>query len=142
MKYLLRLCLVASLVMLTGCYHARITTGEEPSNQVIDEPFASSWIYGLVPPDPVDAAAGCDNGVAVVETQLSFVNQLVGFITFGIYTPMHITVTCATGGMASLSLPEKVTVPAGATEVETAEVVQAAARTSAETRQAVAVQFE
>lgn len=140
MEYLLRLCLVASIVLLTGCYHARVTTGEEPSNQVIDEPFASSWVYGLVPPDPVDAAEECDNGVAIVETQLSFVNQLVGFVTFGIYTPMHITVTCATGGTASLQ--EQVTVPAGATEAETAKAVQKAARTSAETRQAVAVQFE
>lgn len=142
MKYLLRLCLVASIVLLTGCYHARVTTGEDPSNQVIDRPFVSSWIYGLVPPEPVDAAEECDGGVAIVETQLSFVNQLVGFITFGIYTPMHITVTCATGGTASLSLPEQATVPAGATEAEAAEAVQSAARVSAETKQVVAVRFE
>lgn len=31
----------------------------------------------------------------MVETQVSFLNQLVGALTFGIYTPMHITVTCA-----------------------------------------------
>jgi hypothetical protein len=32
---------------------------------------------------------------AKVETQLSFVNQLVSFLTLGIYTPMQIEVTCA-----------------------------------------------
>lgn len=31
----------------------------------------------------------------MVETQLSFPNQLVSFLTGGIYTPMTITVTCA-----------------------------------------------
>jgi len=30
-----------------------------------------------------------------VETQQSFVNQLVGFLTLGIYTPMDLRATCA-----------------------------------------------
>ena len=34
-----------------------------------------------------------------METQLSFANQLVNFITLGIYTPMEIVVTCAAAGM-------------------------------------------
>ncbi|QXD16354.1 Bor family protein [Rhodocaloribacter litoris] len=84
-----------ALLLLTGCYHARVTTGLTPSTEVIDIPFASAWIYGLVPPSIVDVENECENGVARVETQLSFVNQLVGAITFGIYTPMHIRVTCA-----------------------------------------------
>jgi hypothetical protein len=33
-----------------------------------------------------------------VETQLSFVNQLVSFLTLSIYTPMEIKVTCAAPG--------------------------------------------
>ena len=35
------------------------------------------------------------NGVAKVETQLSFANQLVYALTWGIYAPMEIVVTCA-----------------------------------------------
>jgi hypothetical protein len=35
--------------------------------------------------------------VAIVETEHSFVNSLVGAITFGIFTPIHIKVTCAAG---------------------------------------------
>jgi hypothetical protein len=62
---------------------------------VVEKSFASSWIYGLVPPSTVETAAKCPNGVAKVETQLSFVNQLVGALTLGIYTPMSIKVTCA-----------------------------------------------
>lgn len=86
---------VAAIVALTGCYHATIETGRPPSPEVIEEPFASAWVYGLVPPKTVEAASECANGVSRVETQLSFVNQLVGFLTLGIYTPMTILVTCA-----------------------------------------------
>jgi hypothetical protein len=88
---------VIILITVSGCYHATVTTGLEPSARVIEQPFAAGWIYGLVPPKTVEAADECDNGVAIVETQLSFVNQLVSFITFGIFTPMHIKVTCASG---------------------------------------------
>ena len=86
----------------TGCYHAMITTGLTPSTVTIDEKFATGWIYGLVPPKTVETAATCTDGVAMVETELSFVNQLVSFLTFGIYTPMHIKVTCAMAGSASV----------------------------------------
>jgi len=78
-----------------GCYHATVDTGLPASNDHIHKAFASSWIAGLVPPSTVETASECPNGVARVETQQSFVNQLVGFITFGIYTPMQIDVTCA-----------------------------------------------
>ncbi len=88
----LTLCgIVASL----GCYHASVETGAPPSPEVINKSFASGWIYGLVPPSTVSAQAKCTSGVSKVETQLSFVNQLVSFLTLGIYTPMQIKVTCA-----------------------------------------------
>ncbi len=85
----------ALLILLAGCYHATVETGATPSTVVIDKEFASSWIYGLVPPDPVPTMERCPNGVAKVETQHTFVNQLVGLLTLGIYTPMQIKVTCA-----------------------------------------------
>lgn len=87
--------LVSCLAILSGCYAAKIDTGLPPSSTVIKKTFASCWIYGLVPPSTVETAAKCPNGVAVVETQLSFVNGLVGMLTLGIYTPMQIVVTCA-----------------------------------------------
>ncbi len=89
--------LLPAAVALTACYHATIDTGLTPSTQVVEQSFASSWIYGLVPPKTVETASRCPNGAAKVETQHTFVNQLVGFLTLGIYTPMHIRVTCAQG---------------------------------------------
>ena len=100
---------VLGVVLLAGtaCYHATIETGATPSATVVRKGFASGWIYGLVPPSTVSTASQCPNGVARVETKLSFVNQLVSLITLGIYTPMEIVVTCAaSGGSASIDLPE------------------------------------
>ncbi len=102
----LSLIFISAFIFLSGCYHANVTTGLEPSAQVYEQTFASAWIFGLVPPNVVRAQDECSNGVARVETRLSFVNMLVGNITFGIYTPMHIKVTCAAGGRADISSDE------------------------------------
>lgn len=64
-------------------------------SQTVDKAWASGWVLGLVPPKTIEAGDECRSGVAKVETQLSFANQLVSFLTGGIYTPMHVTVTCA-----------------------------------------------
>jgi hypothetical protein len=98
-----RVLAAASLVLIAGCYHATVETGATPSTVVIDKSFASAWIYGLVPPSTVSTAERCPNGVAKIETQHSFVNQLVGFLTLGIYTPMQIKVTCGTEASVSVA---------------------------------------
>jgi hypothetical protein len=124
-----KLAAVTALLSLAGCYHAIINTGLSPSSEVIDQPWASGWVYGLVPPKPVDTMAKCKSGVAKVETLHSFLNSLVGALTFGIYTPMTIKVTCATGGHASI--------PAGAERIQlgsnatTAQVQDALTRAAA-----------
>lgn len=97
-----RLAGLAVLVLSAACYHATIDTGRAPSTQTIEKHWASGWIYGLVPPSVISTAQKCTSGVAKVDTQLSFANQLVSFLTGGIYTPMDIVVTCAQGGTSSL----------------------------------------
>ena len=94
--------LLATLAFSSACYHATIETGAAPSSQVIEKEWAASWIGGLVPPDPVETASKCPNGVSKIETQHSFLNMVANILTFGIYTPMTITVTCGTGRRAAL----------------------------------------
>lgn len=131
---------LALLATVTGCYAARIETGLPPSATQIKKSFASSWIYGLVPPSTVKAAAECPNGVAIVQTSLSFVNQLVGALTLGIYTPMNIVVTCAEKSSASLFRPgTEMTVSMNATSEEAQAVFSRAADEAVRTRQPVAV---
>jgi hypothetical protein len=92
---------VVAAFALTGCYHAVIQTGRPESTDVISIKWANSFIFGLVPPPVVETASCCTNGVAKVETQHSFLNMLAQFVTFGLYTPMQIDVTCAARGTAS-----------------------------------------
>jgi hypothetical protein len=74
----------------------------------LEQRWANSWILGLVPPETINTTARCTNGVARVETQLSFLNQLVGALTLGIYTPMDVRVTCAQGSAAAPPMNEAV----------------------------------
>ena len=90
-----------ALVALTGCYHATIDTGRPVSEKIIDRPWTMSFVYGLVPPAVVTTAQECPNGLAKVETQHSFLNQVVGMVTFGIVTPMHVRVSCASGAVTA-----------------------------------------
>ncbi|HSH75187.1 MAG TPA: Bor family protein [Longimicrobiales bacterium] len=100
MKRTVLLLIVAT--MASACYHATVNTGVAPGSRQIEQPWAKAFVFGLVPPDPMDAMAECGSqGVARVETQISFLNGLVSMLTFSIFTPMEITVTCG-GGQASL----------------------------------------
>ena len=131
------------LLTLSGCYHAKITTGLPASAEKIDIPFAHSFVYGLVPPSEVRAATQCANGVSMVETKISFVNGLVAAITFSLYTPMHITVTCAAAGSASLPpASPSISVSANATDQELADALNKAAEMSAESESPVYFVYE
>lgn len=112
MRRLLGLSAMGLFVAVIGCYHATINTGLTPSSQTIEKSFASGWIYGLIPPSTVETQMQCPHGAAKVETQLSFVNMLVGFLTLDIYTPMNIKVTCAAAGKTGL-LPTGPTIDVG-----------------------------
>ena len=114
----------ASLLALStaGCFHQVVQTGRAPSATVVDKPWVSTWLWGLVAAQPIDVRQQCPSGVAVITTEQSFVNGLVGALTIGIYTPQHVQITCATGGTASI--------PRGATEYKVPVGASAALRSS------------
>lgn len=95
----------ALVVVAAGCYHATVDTGLAPSPTVIDQPWALGFVYGLVPPSPLETIARCPKGVAKVETELGFLNAVVANLTLGILTPMHLRVTCALDGTTRASAP-------------------------------------
>jgi hypothetical protein len=131
--------LVIGAVALTGCYHAVVDTGRPPSGQVVENKWAHGFVYGLVPPSAVEVAQECPNGVASVETQLSFLNQVASALTFGIYTPMTIAVQCA-GTSTALNSAE-LRVAADATVEEARAVMAQAAEASAVIEEPVFVRF-
>lgn len=137
-----RLLLVAVAVALCGCYHATIETSLEPSLRTIEDSWADAWVLGLVSPSTVETAEKCPDGVAKIETKLSFLNQLVGFLTIGIYTPMSIKVTCAAGGSGSALLDARtIEIEEGASDKEKQRAFQLAATLSAGSGEPVLVRF-
>lgn len=138
MRRVASLATIGALVLTAGCYHAVIETGRPASTTIVQNEWASSWIAGLVPPSAVNVASQCPNGVSKVETQHSFLNMLAQFVTFSIYSPMTITVTCASGG-GSASAADAI--EAGETLAERTAAFEAAIERSARTGQAVFVRF-
>lgn len=125
---------LAIMVIATGCYNQVVRTGAAPSGTVIERPWTATYIFGLVPATAINTAAACPSGVAIVETQQSFANGLVGVLTLGIYTPQTVRITCAAGGTGVGSARE-IDLPAGAGPAERATAVRDAidlARSSGE----------
>lgn len=87
--------LVLGAMLLTGCYHVTVVSGTSPSPTVVDKPWQNSFVYGLVPPPELNVKDQCPNGVQKVETETSFVNGLVGALTWSLYTPIHAKITCS-----------------------------------------------
>lgn len=106
-KVNITLALLFVVFFFSGCYHAQVTTGLQPSAQVYEDTMAHGFLFGLVPPSIVRAQDECPNGVARVETRISFINGLISGITFNLYTPMHIKVTCAASSAETLTEQDK-----------------------------------
>ena len=89
--------LLATLALLiTGCAQQTFTVQNKPAvaPRLITHHF---FVSGIGQKKTVDAAKICGGAENVVktETQQTFVNGLLGFITLGIYTPLEARVYCS-----------------------------------------------
>lgn len=87
----------ALVLLLSGCAQQTFKMNSEPvalPKKVITHHF---FISGLGQKKTVDAATICGGADKVMrtETQQTFVNGLLGFVTLGIYTPLEARVYCA-----------------------------------------------
>lgn len=91
----LALATLTSLVLASaGCHHVKIDTGQEPGPRVYDQEWNMAFAAAIYPAQ-VDASEFCGGQWARVETKQSFLNLVVGVLTFGIITPMDVKVVCA-----------------------------------------------
>lgn len=134
----LSLVLVGSL---TACFHQTVQTGLSPGATVIDMPWVKTWVFGLIPPEEIDVRSQCPSGTATVETERSFLNGLVGAVTFGIFTPVHVRITCASGSASLPANPRQFVAPSHATAEQDAQMLHAAVQASLEQNQAVVIRF-
>ena len=91
------LAVLALALPLGACYRVTVNTGAPAASQAVERPWVHSFVYGLVPPTPINTQATCPNGVSKVVTQHSFLNGLVGALTWSLYTPIDVRVQCAAG---------------------------------------------
>jgi hypothetical protein len=133
------LVLAAVLVSTSACFRQVVQTGRTPGTTVVDKPWAPSFLWGLVPPPPMDVSAQCRSGIATVVTQQSAVNGVVHILTLGLFSPRHITITCAASAGSGAST--EFYVSRDATEDERDRVIARAVDESTRTQQPVVVRF-
>lgn len=89
---------VLVVVALAGCSTQRFNVGGKVDDTSIasETKMHSFFISGIGQTKTVDAAAICGsaNNVISVQAKQSFVNGLLGVVTFGIYTPREYSVYC------------------------------------------------
>jgi len=136
-----KLAVAALLLALPACYHATIQTGLPAGGGVVEQGWAAGWLWGLVPPKPVTTMAQCRSGVSKVETQHSFLNMVVQALTGGIFVPMSIKATCASGGRSEAPGTPEVKVGDNPTAEAVIEAFTRAADLAVETHGPVFVRF-
>lgn len=88
--------IVAIATIINGCaaqtFNINGSTGETPTDQKSQHFFVSGIGQEKIT-DAAEICGGVEN-IVKVETQQTFVNGLLGVITFGIYTPRDAKVYC------------------------------------------------
>lgn len=134
----------AALLLATACFHQVVNTGLTPAPKTVEKPWVATWVWGLIPATPIDVRSECPGGVAVVETQQSFANGLVGALTLGLYAPQTAKITCATSANGAADMPADATrieIPKTATTEQSEQYVNDAIRRSIESHKAVVLTF-
>jgi hypothetical protein len=138
MRSWLSFAVAAAVLVLPGCYHQVVRTGAAPGTVTVERPWTATYFFGLVPATAINTAAECPAGVAVVETEQSFLNGLVGALTLGIYTPQTVSITCAAAASA-MTTARQIVVPADAGMDDRAAGIRAAIDLAQMTGETVAV---
>ena len=88
----------ALALVITGCAQQTFTVQNKPAAVAPVKPspiiFQCFWNWAEEPVDAAKICGGAEN-VVKTETQQTFVNGLLGFITLGIYTPLEARVNIA-----------------------------------------------
>ncbi len=89
-------CLLALLVG-TGCYKHSVRDERLRVGERTTEAWKPYVVVGVAPVGKEPLYAECPSGIALFEAEHSFLNLLVGYITWNIFTPMQVTYACAAG---------------------------------------------
>ena len=92
----LMIAVVASMV-LSGCAQQTFTINKDIAEKPQQTTTHHFFVSGIGQSKQIDAAQVCGSADKVVRTEVqqTFVNGLLGVLTFGIYTPREARVYCA-----------------------------------------------
>ena len=87
----------ALALLITGCAQPDVYCSKQTGSSSTKGSHRMFFVSGIGQKKTVDAAKICGGAENVVktETQQTFVNGLLGFITLGIYTPLEARVYCS-----------------------------------------------
>jgi len=108
-KALFGLVLIAA-VLSTGCFTHRYSTSPEAvQGSEVYKKWHNHFLFGLISNDEdVDIKELCPSGNFYIEDKQTFVNQLLGGLTLGIWIPTTVIVRCADGSsQAEFQIDEK-----------------------------------
>jgi hypothetical protein len=82
---------------VSGCYRVTVESGAAHAPTRVEQPWQMSFAAGLVPPPEINTQGECPQGIAQIQTQRSFLNQLAAGVTGSIISPMDVRIICAAG---------------------------------------------
>jgi hypothetical protein len=93
-----------SLLASSGCFHSAVLMPTVPPGER-HSTWVNGWLWGSVG-GQISADIYCQGrGVARIDTKRSVGNILVSWVTLGIYTPSHVSVTCANPNAYGMTPP-------------------------------------
>jgi hypothetical protein len=96
--------LLLAITLAAGCYRTSVTV--QGGGGTVPMAYDAKWhhgaVWGLVDiSSPHNLNEICPGGTATIYTKTSFLNGLVQAITFSLYNPQEVTITCSGGGGAA-----------------------------------------
>lgn len=90
------LCALALLFGLSGCYTTKYVYSNERAGNETEHVWQHGLFYGLVSLGDTDLSRVCGSaGVYKIKAQIGGIGLLGHWLTFGMWTPMHVKVICA-----------------------------------------------
>ena len=97
-KRMQRWLLLLLLIGQAGCYRASFYTDPKLVRGLEHDRWTDFFVFGLVGTEVIDVRSFCEGkAIAEVKTGGNFATSFVSAVTFGIYTPRKVYVTCAAG---------------------------------------------
>jgi hypothetical protein len=101
--------MILALAALPGCYTVRFASPTLASVQdgMVLHSWTHSFLWGIIPSGKASIEQCGYAGVKEVKTQIGGLGLVASALTLGVWTPMHVKITCARwDGAAEVEAPE------------------------------------